>query len=135
MSDVGTELLERLQGLKGQPADRVTHAIKAYGGKDATMVDGLIKMVTRLNEDKHVSVTKAKVTHTAIGMGIVVGVQLTWHGCKWTWNQFSGWLETRRKNQELIQAFEKETIVTESENSITAVEDIISQGGDCYEKE
>ena len=135
MSDVGMELLERLQDLKGQPADRVTHAIKAYGGKDATMVDGLIKMVTRLNEDKHISVTKAKVTHTAIGMGIVVGVQFTWHGCKWTWNQFSSWLETRRKNQELIQAFEKENLVTETGNSITTVEDTTAHGGDSYEKE
>lgn len=53
MNNTTTLIIEDLSHLKGKSADHVTRFLKRCGGgNESTMVDGLIKIVRMLDEDK-----------------------------------------------------------------------------------
>lgn len=76
MSDLATNLTNSLLQLKGKSADHMTHALKMLGGgEDGSMVDGALRIVSALDNDKKISVKEAKRNY-GIG-GALTGTAVT----------------------------------------------------------
>ena len=76
MNDLATNLTNSLLQLKGESADHMTHALKMLGGgEDGSMVDGALRIVSALDNDKKISVKEAKRNY-GIG-GALIGTAVT----------------------------------------------------------
>lgn len=76
MSDLATTITSSLLQLRGKPADHMTHALKMLGGgENGSMVDGVLRIVCALDNDKKISVKEAKRNY-GIG-GALIGTAVT----------------------------------------------------------
>lgn len=76
MSDLASNITNSLLQLRGKSADYTTHAMKMLGGgENGSMVDGLLRIVSALDNDKKLSVKEAK-TNYGLG-GVLIGAMAT----------------------------------------------------------
>ena len=76
MSDLATTITNSLLQLRGKPADHMTHALKMLGGgENGSMVDGALRIVSALDNDKKLSVKETKRNY-GIG-GALIGTAVT----------------------------------------------------------
>ena len=76
MSDLAFNITNSLLQLRGKSADHMTHALKMLGGGESgSMVDGALRIVSVLDNDKKISVKEAKRNY---GVGdVLVGTAVT----------------------------------------------------------
>lgn len=61
MSDLATNITSNLLQLRGKSANHTTHALKMLGGgENGSMVDGVLRIVSALENDKKINVREAK---------------------------------------------------------------------------
>ena len=100
MSNLSENLMNSLLQLKGYPADHITHSFKTLGGgEDGSMIDGVIRMVTALDEDKKGSVNSAKIRY---GIGGAVITSIIWGGA-WMYNK----KKEKKQHEEECKVIEK----------------------------
>lgn len=76
MSDLATNITNSLLQLRGKSANHMTHALKMLGGgDDGSMVDGVLRIVSALNDDKNIRVKEAKRNY-GIG-GVLIGTAVS----------------------------------------------------------
>lgn len=61
MSDLAANIANDLLQLKGKSADRQTHALKMLGGgEEGSMIDGVLQIISVMDDDKQLCVKEAK---------------------------------------------------------------------------
>ncbi|GAB5081771.1 hypothetical protein Osc1_09440 [Hominimerdicola sp. 21CYCFAH17_S] len=112
MNNTTTLIIEDLSHLKGKSADHVTRFLKRCGGgNESTMVDGLIKIVRMLDEDKVHCVKNARVG------GITIGVICTAiiGGSAYLIHKHREKCQSRKKMQEVAEILKQEVALADEE--------------------
>ncbi len=118
MNDLATTITNSLLQLKGKSADHMTHALKMLGGgEDGSMVDGALRIVRALDNDKTISVKEAKRNY-GIG-GVLLGTAVTGMigGCVWLYSKRKKKKEYQEECKEIEQTLDNEVKLASEERA------------------
>lgn len=117
MSDLATNITNSLLQLRGKPADNMTHALKILGGgENGSMVDGALRIVNALDNDKKISVKKAKRNY-GVG-GVLIGTMVTGivGGGVWLYSKRKKNKEHEEECKKIEQTLDNEVELSEKNN-------------------
>lgn len=125
MSDLAANITNSLLQLRGKPADHMTHTLKMLGGgENGTMVDGMLRIVSALDNDKKMSVEEAKRNY-GIG-GVLIGTVVSGiiGGCVWLYSNRKKKKEYQEECKKIEQIFDNEVKLSTEENADTGSEKV-----------
>lgn len=122
MSDLAINLTKSLLQLKGKSADHMTHALKMLGGgEDGSMVDGALRIVSAMDNDKKISVKEAKRKYGIGGVLIGIGVVGMIRGGVWIISKRKKKEEHQKECRQIEQTLGNEVkLATEEEADVNS---------------
>lgn len=128
MSDLATNITNSLLQLKGKSADHTTHAMKMLGGgENGSMVDGLLRIVRALDNDKKISVKKTKMNY-GVG-GALAGAAVTGAigGGAWLYSKKKKKKEHEEECKKIEQTLDDEVKLAAEEEKKDAVSESVEK--------
>ena len=118
MSDLATSITNSLLQLRGKSAKHMTHALKMLGGgENGSMVDGALRIVSALDDDKKMCVREAKRNY-GIG-GALIGMAATGiiGGGAWLYSKRKKKKEHQEECKKIEQVFDNEVKLAAEEKT------------------
>ncbi len=132
MKDIVTTIIESLEQLRGKSGPQITNALKRIGGgEDGSMVDGLIQIVSMLNEDKVQCVKNARVSGIVIGAvgtaSVIGGIHL--------YSKHKEKKQCREKMEQVAEILRQEAAIADNESTLSVETEVPTENKDVIPAE